>query len=162
MKTLRILFLIILFLAIKHNISFAQNVNYSGDWKLNKDKTESAGTNQYSLSSLKINLKKDSLLTTRVYVNANEEEYSFVENLSLNGKESNITVFGMPRTSKAFISKKDGLLHVESTTVVNAEKHSTKEVWQIEKDGNTLTVFLNTIIPGIEDKFSKKYFEKAN
>ena len=161
MKTLRILFLIILLIPVQIKISVAQNVNYSGEWKINKEKTGSAGDYQYSLVSIKINLSKDSLLTTRVYENANGEEYSFVENLSSDGKESDITVFGMPRTSKASVPGKDGFVYVESTIVVNSEKRTTKEVWSIESDGKTLTVSFTTITPGIADKVGKKYFEKS-
>ncbi len=160
MKTLRILFLIISLILFQIKISVAQNVNYCGEWKINKEKTGSDSDQQYSLSSIKINLTKDSLLTTRVYENANGEEYSFDENLSLNTKESDITVFGMPRTSKASLFGPDGILQIESTTVVNSEKHSTKEIWSMEKDGKTLMVSFTTITPGIADKVGKKYFQR--
>ena len=161
MKTLRILFLIISLLPFQIKTSVAQNINYSGEWKLNKEKTGTVGDQQYSLASIKINLTKDSLLTTRVYENVNGEEYSFDENLSLNDKESDITVFGMPRTAKASLSGKDGFLRIESTIVVNSEKHATNEIWSREKDGKTLTVSFTTITPGMADKIGKKYFEKS-
>ncbi|TAL60681.1 MAG: hypothetical protein EPN88_15625 [Bacteroidetes bacterium] len=122
---------------------FSQTASLDGEWKLNKEKTVLAD-NQLFLSGIKTLLRNDSLLTTRIYENGNGEEYTFDENLSLDGKESKIVIYDMPRTSKASKSGTDGSLNIESTTVVNGEygeeNYVSKEIWKIDSEGKILTI----------------------
>jgi hypothetical protein len=143
MKTKAIFLFLFLF-----NITFTfsalgQGTGFSGEWKLNKEKTVLAD-NQLFLSGVTIQFKNDSLFTTRVYQNSNGEEYPFDENLSLDGKESKIIIYEMPRTSKASKSGPDGALIVESTTTFNGENGEenmvAKETWKVDNEGKTLTI----------------------
>ena len=99
MKTKTFFLILVLFTVSFSFSAFGQITNFSGKWELNKEKTILAD-NQLFLSGITIQLKSDSLFTTRIYQNTNGEEYPFDENLSLDGKECKITIYDMPRTSK--------------------------------------------------------------
>ena len=132
---------------------YAQKTDFSGEWKLNKEKTVLTD-NQIFLSGITIQLKSDSLLTTRVYENGNGEEYPFEENLSLDGKESKIIIFDMPRTSKATSSDTTGSIKIESTTTFNgnngSEDMTAKETWKVENEGQMLTLEFTNKMSGNE------------
>lgn len=132
---------------------YAQKTDFSGEWKLNKEKTVLTD-NQIFLSGITIQLKSDSLLTTRVYENGNGEEYPFEENLSLDGKESKIIIFDMPRTSKATRSDTTGSIKIESTTTFNgnngSEDMTAKETWKVENEGQMLTLEFTNKMSGNE------------
>ena len=157
--------IILLFLiTITYSFSaFGRGASLSGEWKLDKEKTVLAD-NQLFLSRVTINLKSDSLLTTRVYENANGEEYPFDENLSLDGKECKIFIYDMPRTSKASRSGADGSIIIESTTTFSGdngtENHTAKETWKVDNEGKTLTiVFTNKMSTG--ETTGTNYYNKV-
>ena len=100
MKTRKIYSFLILLIFLPAFMASAQKADFSGEWKINKEKL-TAVDNQLILSKITIQLKADSLLTTRVYENGMGEEYPFDENLSLDGKECKIVIYDMPRTSTA-------------------------------------------------------------
>jgi hypothetical protein len=153
MKTKTALSLTILLIFLATCSAFAQNNQYSGEWKLNTEKTV-LGDSQLFLSAIKVLIRNDSLLTTRTYQNGNGEEYPFEENLSLDGKDCKITIYDMPRSSKASRSATDGTLIIESVTTFNAnggqEDFATKETWKIDDGGKTLTIASNSKIAGQE------------
>jgi hypothetical protein len=128
---------------------FAQKPDFAGEWKLNREKTV-LDDNQLFLSKVTIQIKGDSLFTTRVYENGMGEEYPFDENLTLDGKDCKITIYDMPRTSKAFFSENDSLLNVESKTTFYGDSGEqdmiAKEVWKIDPLTKMLTVeFTNKV-----------------
>ena len=132
---------------------FCQNASFAGEWKLNKEKTVLAD-NQLFLSGVKIQLRNDSLLTTRIYENGNGEEYTFDENLSLDGKESKIVIYDMTRTSKALKSETDGSLIIESTTTFTGEygeeNFIAKETWKVNSEEKMLTIDFTNKMSGNE------------
>ncbi|MFA5819085.1 MAG: hypothetical protein WC854_07375 [Bacteroidales bacterium] len=140
--------------------ALGQRANFSGEWKLNKEKTVLAD-NQLFLSKVSINLKSDSLLTTRVYENVNGEEYPFEEKLSLDGKESKIVIYDMPRTTKASRSNTDGSIIIESTTIFNGnngeENLIAKETWKVDNEGQTLTIGFTNKMSGGETTGTNYY-----
>jgi hypothetical protein len=143
MKTKNIISLLLLLVVIPvFNVS-AQKADFNGEWKLNKEKSK-VPDNQLFLSKITIQLKPDSLLTTRTYENANSEEYPFDEKISLDGKENKITIYDMPRTSTATLSDSDGSLSITSTTEFNNNggqaDYTAKETWKVGSDGKTLTL----------------------
>ena len=125
----------------------AQEPGFTGEWKLNKGKTVLQGS-QIFLSKLTILVKGDSLLTNRTYENADGQEYPFVENLSLDGKESKIVIYDMPRTTKATRSASDGNLILDSTTTFNRDGQETvmnsKETWKVDPGSILLTISVIT------------------
>jgi hypothetical protein len=141
----------------------AQNSAFTGEWKLNREKTILAD-NQLFLSKVTIQVKNDSLLTTRIYENGNGEEYPFEENLSLDGKESKIVIYEMPRTSKASGVNTDGSILVESKTTFNGnngqEDLLAKETWKVDNESKMLIVdFTNKMSAG--EVTGKNYYNKV-
>jgi hypothetical protein len=141
--------------------TFAQKADFSGEWKLNKEKTV-LSDNQLFLSGITIQLKSDSLLTTRVYENGNGEEYPFEENLSLDNKDCKIVIFDMPRTSKA-AKASDGSITIESATTFNgnngSEDMTAKETWKIEDGGKMISMEFSNKMSGNEVT-GKYYYDK--
>jgi hypothetical protein len=141
----------------------AQNSAFTGEWTLNREKTILAD-NQLFLSKVTIQVKNDSLLTTRIYENGNGEEYPFEENLSLDGKESKIVIYEMPRTSKASGVNTDGSILVESKTTFNGnngqEDLLAKETWKVDNESKMLIVdFTNKMSAG--EVTGKNYYNKV-
>jgi hypothetical protein len=153
MKTKTILIALSMLFYLPALTIYAQKADFSGEWKLNKEKTVLAD-NQLFLSGITIQIKPDSLLTTRVYENGNGEEYPFVENLSLDGKDCKIAIFDMPRTSKATRSDTDGSIMIASTTTFNGnngqEDMTAKETWKVDNEGKTITLEFTNNMSGNE------------
>ena len=152
MRTKEILTLVFLLFILPSFSSLAQKPGFSGEWKLNTEKTVLAD-NQLFLSGIKVMHKNDSLLITRTYENGNGDEYPFDENLSLDGKESKITIYDMPRTSKATKSAADGSIQIESTTTFSGQNGEenlvSKESWNVDSEGKVLTIgFTNKMSNG--------------
>jgi hypothetical protein len=144
--------LLFVLLIISSFAAQAQNTGLTGEWKINREKTVIA-ENQLLLSKVTLQLKGDSLLTTRTYEDPNGTEYPFEENLTLDGKESKITIYEMPRTSKATRSGTDGSIIIESTTTFNnngvEDNLKAKEVWKLDTEGKILSVeFTNKMSAG--------------
>ena len=100
------------FILIAVTIS-AQLSNFNGTWKINKEKSN-VPADQLYLSQISIMVKGDSLITTRTYTDPNYQEYPFAENLTLDGKEAKISIYDMPRVSKA--TKDGGTIIINSKT----------------------------------------------
>ena len=163
MKTKTILSLGFLLIIFSTAPSMGQPASFTGEWKLNREKSN-IQDNQLILTKIQMQLKGDSLLTTRTYENQNGEEYPFEENLTLNGKDCKITIYDMPRSSKATISKSDGTLQIESTTTFygnsGEENLVAKETWKIEDGGKALSfTFTNSMSAGTAT--GAHYFERV-
>ncbi len=160
MKTRLILIATALIFIVSSLAVSAQNGNFSGEWKLNTQKTVLPSDQLYLL---KVTVKQEgnNLLTTRVYSNSNGEEYPFEENLTLDGKECKITIYDMPRVSKA-TKAADGSLALESVTTFNAngslENLVANEVWKLDKE--TLTIDVTNKMMGNEIK-GVTYYDKV-
>ena len=163
MKTKAIPGLIILLMFLASFSATAQKPDFSGEWKLNKEKTALAD-NSLFLAGITIKIKADTLFTTRLYENSNGEQYPFDENVTLDGKEGKITIYEMPRVTKATGINEDGSINVESkTTFYNngAEDNLVaKETWKIAGDTNMLTIeFKNAMAAG--EATGTLYFTKV-
>jgi len=163
MKTKSIFgFLFILFFIASFSAQ-AQNSALTGEWKLNREKTVLAD-NQLFLSKVIIQVKGDSLLTTRVYENGNGEEYPFEENLTLDGKDCKVTIYEMPRTSKASRVNSDGSILIESKTTFTGnngqEDLLAKETWKVDNESKMLIIdFTNKMSAG--EVTGKSYYNKV-
>jgi hypothetical protein len=163
MKTKSISGLLFILFFFTSFTSRAQNNNLTGEWKLNREKTI-LGENQLFLSRVTIQVKVDSLLTTRVYENGNGEEYPFEENLSLDGKECKIVIYEMPRTSKASRVASDGSILIESKTTFSGnngqEDLLAKETWKVDNESKMLIIdFTNKMSAG--EVTGKSYYNKV-
>jgi len=81
-----------------YNLS-AQKADFNGNWKLDMTKSTLP---EYTpiLIRIEVRISGDSLLTERFYNTGDGQEYPFNENLTLDSKEHNITIYDMPRKSK--------------------------------------------------------------
>lgn len=157
--TLSVLFLLIFAPVIS---SFGQKYDFSGEWKLNKEKT-TLTDNSLFLSGIKIMLRSDSLLTTRTYENSNGEEYAFDENLSIDGKDGKIVIYDMPRTSKVSKAAGQESLIFESVTIFNgqygADSLISRETWIVDPVSKNLVIDFTNKMSGNE-VVGKNYYNK--
>ena len=153
MKSKSIILIVLLFILLPASYVKAQTSDFSGEWKLNKEKSDLKDA-QLFLSKIKIELKSDSLITTRTYENGNGDEYPFDEKLSLDGKDCKIVIFEMPRTSKATRSEADGTIAIASVTTLNNgnghEDMTSEENWKVENEGKVLTLVFKNKMSGNE------------
>ncbi len=161
MKTKTITGLAILLVFLTSLTLSAQKPDFSGEWKLNREKT-ALTDNSLFLAGITIRIKADTLFTARVYENANGEQYPFDEIVTLDGKEAKMTIYDMPRVTKATGITADGSINVESkTTFYNGGSEDNlvaKETWKIA--GDMLTIeYNNTMSAGFNS--GTLYFTKV-
>jgi hypothetical protein len=163
MKTKKILVALFMLCILPALTIYAQKSDFSGEWKLNKEKSVLAD-NQLFLSGITIQLRSDSMLTARVYENGNGEQYPFQENISLDGKDCKIVIYDMPRTSAATVSGADKSLMIASTTTFNGnngpEDMTAKETWKVDSEGKMLTLEFTNKMSGNETT-GKYYYDKV-
>lgn len=103
------------FICVFVSIGLAQKAtDFSGTWTIDKEKTELSGVGLY-LSKIEVTQKGDSLIAKRTYVNRDGERYPFTEHLSLDGQESKMEIYDMPRTSSAKLSEDKQSIDLVST-----------------------------------------------
>jgi len=129
-----------------------QKADFNGTWKIDISKIPVTG-NFPVLVKITINIKGDSLLTERFYNTGDGQEYPFKENMTLDGKESALIVYEMPRKSKATWKEKDVILIHESTTTANGSNgpvdFKSEETWSVDNVTNILTIsFKNFTMAG--------------
>lgn len=150
MKAKTITGLAVLFMVFTSLSLSAQKPDFTGEWKLNREKT-ALTDNSLFLSGITIKIKADTLFTTRVYENSNGEQYPFDENVTLDGKEARITIYDMPRVTKASGVNSDGSVLVESKTTFynngSEDNLVAKETWKIV-DGILTIEFTNSMSAG--------------
>jgi len=126
-----------------------QKTDFNGSWKLDRTKSTLA-ENSPVLVRIDVTIKGDSLLTERYYDTGDGQEYPFTENVTLDGKEYNITIYDMPRKTKALWSVQDSGVNLESTTTFNGDSGTedfiSKETWKADVANKILTInFKNNI-----------------
>jgi len=141
----------------------AQKADLTGEWKINREKSVIAD-NQLLLSKITIQLKSDSIITTRVYESGDGQEYPFDEKISLDGKDNKIVIFDMPRTSTATHSDSDGSILIASTTTFSGnngvEDMVARETWKLDNEGKFLTLEFTNKMSGNETT-GTYFYEKA-
>jgi hypothetical protein len=147
------IFLISLFMTVAVTAS-GQKSDFQGTWKLDRAKS-TLPTNLPTLIGITISIKADSLFTERVYESMDGQEYPFTENLTLDGKESSITIYDMPRKAKAGMSDQEATIILESTTTFNGPDGTadfvSKETWKVDKTTNILSINFANTISGTEE-----------
>jgi hypothetical protein len=151
-KTLLFAFSMVFAIAFSLQVS-GQKTDYNGIWKLDVNKS-TLTENTPILIKINAAIKGDSLLTERFYDTGDGQEYPFTENLTLDGKEYNITIYDMPRKSKALLSDPDGFVIIESTTTTNgdngSEDFNSTETWKTDTANKILTINFKNNIGGDE------------
>lgn len=154
-----VIFIVALFISIS---ATSQNTSFDGIWKIDRQKS-TVPSDQLFLSKINISIKGDTLYTTRIYEDPNGQEYPFDETLALNGSEGKITIYEMPRVSKAR-KESDGSIIIESKTTMNnygsEENLVSTETWKVSNDGILSMDFTNQM-SGQEYK-GTFYYTKSN
>ena len=104
-----------LFLLSFTSIGPRGKVNFSGEWKLDREKTDLSDSPLY-LSKIKISQEKDIMQTTRTYSNQNGEQYPFDEEITVDGEEREIAIYEMKRRTSAEWSEDGKNLIIKSKT----------------------------------------------
>jgi hypothetical protein len=163
MKIMKFASLLILFSIMTVYSALSQSTKFNGEWTLNTEKTV-LPDNQLYLAKVTVMLKGDSIITARVYQDGMGSEYPFEEKLSLDGKESKITIYDMPRTSKATKSATDGSVLIESSTTFNnngsEDNLKAIETWKVDAEGKILSVEYSNTMSGTETK-GINYYNKV-
>jgi hypothetical protein len=150
-KVISAIILSVLVLLFSTSVS-GQKADFSGTWKIDRSKIPVTG-NFPVLIQININIKGDSLLTERFYDTGDGQVYPFKENLTLDGKETAMIVYEMPRKSKATWKEKDVILIHEATTTANGSNgpvdFKSTETWTVDNVNNILTIsFKNNSMAG--------------
>jgi hypothetical protein len=142
----------------------AQKPDFNGTWKIDRTKSTLM---EYTpvLTRIDIKINGDSLLTQRYYDTGNGEEYPFTENVTLDGKEYSITIYEMPRKTKALWSEQDSTLILESTVTITGDSGTSdfisKESWKIDKTNNIFTISYKNKMAG-NDSEGAFIYNKTN
>ncbi len=127
--------------------AYSDNVNFSGEWMLDKEKTVLSESPLF-LSKITITQKEDSVLTTRTYMNEYGEQYPFDEEITLNGEENEIVIYEMKRRTAARWSEDGKSLLITSKTKyygdTGEEEFSVEETWSLEEEGTILSIGYTT------------------
>jgi len=127
----------------------AQKMNLNGKWKADVSKSSVISNNPF-LVRIDVKISGDSLFTERYYDIGDGQTYPFTENLTLDGKEHDITVYDMPRKTTAIWSEDEGMLKLVSSMSTyggsGPADFVSKETWKVAEDGKILTIsFANTM-----------------
>ncbi|HEX2976455.1 MAG TPA: hypothetical protein VHO68_11020 [Bacteroidales bacterium] len=132
---------------------------FDGAWKINAAKS-TVPTDQLYLSKINFKVKGDSLYTTRYYQSPDGQEYPFDEVLTLDGTEHKLTIYDMPRVTKASKGE-NGAIVIESKTTFygngGEDNLTAKETWKV--DGNTLVQDFTNQMSGQEFKGTFYYMK---
>jgi hypothetical protein len=150
MKRTSLIILTLAFAIFTSIQSSAQKADFNGSWKLDMTKSTLP---EYTpaLVQIDVQIKGDSLLTERHYDTGDGQVYPFTENLTLDGKEYSITIYEMPRKSKASWAEQEGSVAFESTTTANgSEDFISKEIWKADAANKTLVINFKNSMSGQE------------
>ena len=118
-------------------------VNFSGEWKLDKEQSNLSDSPLY-LSKIVINQQEKSVLTTRTNMNQYGEQYPFDEEITLDGEESEIVIYEMTRRTRARWSDDGKTLLIKSKTKYwgnsGEQEFTVDETWGLDKKGEILSI----------------------
>jgi len=134
-------FLLISFTAFAAN----ETVNFSGKWSLNEEKSElGEGRRRMVSPKLTISQEGNTLTIERLLNNRTGEEFKVTEKYTLDGKESENTVYETPKKSVATWLKEGKSLNITSKIVFARDENSfefnTIEIWKLTDKGNSLSI----------------------
>jgi hypothetical protein len=124
----------------------AQKANFSGEWKLNEQKsTLGQYGGRMAAKKLKLNGQTDSLSIQRTATSQDGNEVTMNERLTFDGKETESTLFTNSKKKSTAKWSDDGKsLNVNSTITLdrNGETIEIKvtETWKLADDGKALTI----------------------
>ncbi len=142
------------------------NLNFSGEWQLNKDKSNfgEGGRGSRMAATKMIVDQKETMKIERFSVNRDDEQVTTEETLTLDGKECKNETTRGERLSTAKFSDDGKSLQIESTITFQGQngefKMDSKEIWSLEDNGKALVVDY-TMTTQRGERNWKLYYDKA-
>ena len=134
------------FLLLTSAVVIAMNANFSGEWKLNEQKSDLGEYGgRFAAKKLKIEGQTDAMNVERVSTSQSGEEVTMKEKLTFDGKETESTVFGSSKKKSTSKWSEDGQsLNVNSTILFDRNGEVTEikltEVYKLADNGQALSV----------------------
>jgi len=141
-------------------------VNFSGEWKLNEQKSElGEHGGRFAPKKIKVDSKTDSLSYERTVTNQSGEEVLIKMKLTFDGKETEGITFGNSKLKSTTKWSDDGQsLLVTSTILFDQDGQVTEikvnEIWKLTDNGNSLSIESNST-SSFGDNSMKMVFDKA-
>ncbi len=145
-------------------ISKSTRVDFSGEWKLNRGKSELGQFAEFSVHTIKTNQLADNISIARTAPSFEGGDNTTNEALSFDGKESTSTVFGNSTKKCTAKWSEDGKA-LTMTYKLNLEFNGEvmeitgTETWTLEDDGKTL-VSKNNSSSSFGDMSTRLVYEK--
>lgn len=165
MKRLSSIFFLLAFAAVV--FAGDAQVNFSGEWNLNKDKSDQpSGRRRGRTSAFKMTVtQKDNNLTVeRIYKRRNGQKRTITEKFTLDGKKCTNEIMNRKRTSTVEWAKDGKSLIINST--MNFERQgqnfeiTSSEKWSLANGGKSLLIE-STIHAPRGDRSRKTFYDKA-
>jgi len=139
-------------------------VDFSGEWKLNRGKSELGQFAEFSVHTIKTNQLTDNISIARTAPSFEGGDNTTNETLSFDGKESTSTVFGNSTkkcTAKWSEDEKALIMTYKLNLEFNGEvmEITGTETWTLEEDGKTF-VSKNNSSSSFGDMSTRLVYEK--
>jgi len=155
-----------LFLLLTSMVVIADKPNFTGEWKLNEQKSDLGEFGaRFAPKKLKINAQAEGMSVDRSSVNQNGEEVTYNEKITFDGKETESTVFNSSKKKSACKWSEDGqVLTVNSTILFDRNGEITEikmtEAYKLADNGQVLSVE-STSNSSFGTNTMKMHFDKA-
>ena len=138
--------------------------NFSGDWKLNESKSDLGQFASFATRTIKADQKDDSISIARTAPSFNGGDFTTVETLSFDGKESESNLFGNSKKKSSAKWSEDGQSFTITYILILDFNGQTTEVngtetWTLADGGKTL-VLQNNSSSSFGDLTTKAVYEK--
>ena len=127
-------------------LTFGQKPNFAGDWTLNEGKSQMGdGRGRMAASKIKISQDANAITLERTSKRQTGEEFTSKETITLDGKESENTIFeNRTRKSTANWSADGKSLTINSISVFERDGNKMEiksvEIFKLSDDSNTLSI----------------------
>jgi hypothetical protein len=144
--------------------SLPDKVNFSGEWNLNKNKSDLGQFADYATRIIKADQKADMISISRTSNSFTGEEVTTMETLPFDGKETESTIFGNSKKKTTVKWSDDGQAFTMTYTMFldfNGQTTEIKgvETWTLSDGGKTL-ISQNNSSSSFGDLATKAVYEK--
>jgi len=144
-------------------VTFAQKQNFSGNWKINIEKSEFNGAPSYTAAKAYKIVQNDKTISIELTnVNQNNEEVLLSNKLTLDGKDnSSVTASKRTKTANVTWSKDAKMMIIKSQFSVTEQPdvldYTTEQNWNLADDKKQLTVKSTTVTKASEYTITAVY-----
>jgi hypothetical protein len=144
--------------------SFPEKANFSGEWNLNKDKSDLGQFADYATRIIKADQTADMISISRTSTSFTGDEVTTMESLTFDGKETESTIFGNSKKKDSAKWSDDGQTFTMTYTMIldfNGQTNEIKgvETWTLGDGGKTL-ISQNNSSSSFGDLATKAVYEK--